>query len=65
MMTTTIQDRYSPLLGDPAALRTAWADLLQQHHHLHGPDAARRLGVPEAGDAPAPAAGEHGMDHGG
>lgn len=48
MMTTTIQDRYSPLLGDPAALRTAWADLLQQHHHLHGPDAARRLGVPEA-----------------
>lgn len=36
------------LLQDPDALRRAWADLLTQHHHLHGPEAAALLGVPEA-----------------
>ena len=34
-------------LPDPKALRTAWRGLLRTHHHLHVPDAARMLGVPE------------------
>ncbi|MFZ4757414.1 MAG: ChuX/HutX family heme-like substrate-binding protein [Burkholderiaceae bacterium] len=36
------------LLCDPDALRLAWRDLLDRQPHLHGPDAAARLGVPEA-----------------
>lgn len=36
------------LLTNPAALRQAWANLLVQNHHLHGPEVAARLGVPEA-----------------
>jgi putative heme degradation protein len=36
------------LLQDPAALRQAWAELVTAHPHLHGPEAAARLGVPEA-----------------
>lgn len=38
----------SALLTDPAALRQAWADLVAGHPHLHGPEVAARLGVPEA-----------------
>ncbi|MDM7941402.1 MAG: ChuX/HutX family heme-like substrate-binding protein [Hydrogenophaga sp.] len=45
---TTVENRAAYLLANPDALRSAWSDLLQQHHHLHGPDAAQRLGVPEA-----------------
>jgi hypothetical protein len=33
---------------DPSALRAAWTDLLSRSPHLHGPEAAARLGVPEA-----------------
>lgn len=36
------------LLNDPAALHAAWRQALQAHPHLHGPEAAARLGVPEA-----------------
>lgn len=35
-------------LSNPDALRVAWADLVAQHPHLHGPEVALRLGVPEA-----------------
>ncbi len=38
----------NPLLNDPAALHAAWRQALQAHPHLHGPEAAARLGVPEA-----------------
>ena len=38
----------STLRADPAALRDAWRTLRAQHPHLHGPEAAARLGVPEA-----------------
>lgn len=38
----------STLLADPAALRQAWAALVADNAHLHGPEAAQRLGVPEA-----------------
>lgn len=43
-MTTDSPD----VLQDPEALRLAWAALLAQNHHLHGPEAAAQLGVPEA-----------------
>jgi hypothetical protein len=33
---------------DPQALRRAWRELRERHPHLHGPDAAALLGVPEA-----------------
>lgn len=33
---------------DPDDLLAAWQHLLQTHHHLHAPEAARLLGVPEA-----------------
>ncbi len=33
---------------DPVALRAAWRELLARSPHLHGPEAAARLGVPEA-----------------
>lgn len=36
------------LLDDPIALRDAWQALRARHPHLHGPEAAARLGVPEA-----------------
>lgn len=36
------------LLAHPDALRQAWADLVAGNAHLHGPDVAQRLGVPEA-----------------
>lgn len=36
------------LLADPHALRNAWAALMATHAHLHGAEAAQRLGVPEA-----------------
>lgn len=38
----------NPLLQDAGALRQAWAELLEQHHHVHGPEAAQMLNVPEA-----------------
>lgn len=33
---------------DPDDLLAAWRHLLRTHHHLHAPEAARMLGVPEA-----------------
>jgi hypothetical protein len=36
------------LLAHPDALRLAWADLVAGNAHLHGPEVAQRLGVPEA-----------------
>ena len=36
------------LLAHPDALRQAWADLVAGNAHLHGPEVAQRLGVPEA-----------------
>lgn len=36
------------LLADPPRLYVRWRALLAEHHHLHGPDAAALLGVPEA-----------------
>jgi putative heme degradation protein len=48
-MNHTIATPYRvDFLANPAALRQAWADLLAQNHHLHGPEVAARLGVPEA-----------------
>lgn len=35
-------------LADPDRLRHDWMSLRERHPHLHGPDAAARLGVPEA-----------------
>ncbi len=36
------------LLADPPRLYARWRALLAEHHHLHGPEAAAALGVPEA-----------------
>jgi len=36
------------LLRDPEALLAAWEALLARHHHLHAPEVARMLAVPEA-----------------
>jgi hypothetical protein len=36
------------LLADPPRLYARWRRLLAEHHHLHGPEAAALLGVPEA-----------------
>jgi hypothetical protein len=36
------------LLAHPDALRLAWAELVAGNAHLHGPEVAQRLGVPEA-----------------
>ncbi|MFZ4071772.1 MAG: ChuX/HutX family heme-like substrate-binding protein [Caulobacterales bacterium] len=38
----------SSLLENPDALLAAWRDLMAKHHHLHNPQAAMILGVPEA-----------------
>ena len=38
----------SDLIRDPDALLAAWRTLAEQHHHLHQPQAAAMLGVPEA-----------------
>lgn len=35
------------LLADPPRLYARWRTLLAEHHHLHGPEAAAALGVPE------------------
>ncbi len=35
-------------LTDPDHILDAWRVLLTKHHHLHGPEAAAMLGVPEA-----------------
>lgn len=35
-------------INEPARLREAWAELRSRDPHLHGPEAAARLGVPEA-----------------
>jgi hypothetical protein len=47
-METHMTIRPPGLLQDPEALRLAWAALLAQNQHLHGPEAAAQLGVPEA-----------------
>ncbi len=36
------------LLRDPDLLYARWRQALNEHHHLHGPEAAALLGVPEA-----------------
>ena len=36
------------LLTNPDALVAGWEALLAQHHHLHAPEVARMLGVPES-----------------
>lgn len=36
------------LIKNPEALLAAWQKLTEQHHHLHQPQAAALLGVPEA-----------------
>ena len=36
------------MLADPQRLYARWRALLAEHHHLHGPEAAALLGVPEA-----------------
>lgn len=36
------------LLADPDRLYSAWRQALAERHHLHGPEAAALLGVPEA-----------------
>lgn len=41
-------DMNEPLLQNPDVLAEQWQRLRESHHHLHSPDAARRLGVPEA-----------------
>lgn len=38
----------NPLLNDPDALYAAWRQALRDNPHLHGPEAAARLQVPEA-----------------
>lgn len=47
---TAVLDQPAPaqLLADPALLSQAWERLKASHHHLHAPEAARLLGVPEA-----------------
>lgn len=41
-------DEAAALLADPPRLHARWRALLAEHHHLHGPEAAALLGVPEA-----------------
>lgn len=41
-------EESSALLADPPRLYARWRALLAEHHHLHGPEAAALLGVPEA-----------------
>jgi hypothetical protein len=41
-------DESAALLADPPRLYARWRALLAEHHHLHGPEAAALLGVPEA-----------------
>jgi putative heme iron utilization protein len=41
-------DESAALLADPPRLHARWRALLAEHHHLHGPEAAALLGVPEA-----------------
>ncbi len=50
MTSTPDLDRPTPaqLLADPRQLAEAWERLKAAHHHLHAPEAARLLGVPEA-----------------
>jgi len=44
------QQQFNPLIlqSDPQSLMAAWASLLDKHDHLHQPQAAAMLGVPEA-----------------
>jgi|GEM_PF-5781348 len=46
----TTQATFDPVVlrSDPQALMAAWAGLLQKHEHLHQPQAAAMLDVPEA-----------------
>lgn len=50
MNRTAVLDHPAPaqLLADPRQLAEAWERLKASHHHLHAPEAARLLGVPEA-----------------
>jgi hypothetical protein len=41
-------DESTALLADPPRLYARWRALLAEYHHLHGPEAAALLGVPEA-----------------
>jgi hypothetical protein len=41
-------EESAALLADPPRLHARWRALLAEHHHLHGPEAAALLGVPEA-----------------
>lgn len=41
-------EESAALLADPPRLYARWRALLAEHHHLHGPEAAALLGVPEA-----------------
>ncbi len=41
-------DESEALLAEPPRLYARWRALLAEHHHLHGPEAAVLLGVPEA-----------------
>ncbi len=42
------QTTNNPRMEDPNLLLSDWEDLLTSHAHLHPPEAARMLGVPEA-----------------
>jgi hypothetical protein len=47
--TTSLSPEESQLLlRDPDRLYARWRQALTEHHHLHGPEAAALLGVPEA-----------------
>jgi|YNPMSStandDraft_2_1061718.scaffolds.fasta_scaffold10462_1 putative heme degradation protein len=41
-------EERADLLADPPRLYSRWRALLAEHRHLHGPEAAALLGVPEA-----------------
>lgn len=41
-------EESAALLADPPRLYARWRALLAEHHHLHGPEAAALLRVPEA-----------------
>ena len=47
-MDTPTRAEPGALLADPSEIRRAWMDLRSRHAHVHGPQAAQMLGVPEA-----------------
>lgn len=46
--TTSAAHRRDDLRADPERLLAEWRALIERMHHLHGPEAAAMLGVPEA-----------------